>query len=221
MEEVELERTVRSFWQGRQDYENIQSLQKKKVLGLTGRRPIEIWGLEFDPVITLGLRAKADLDVRPSRSRNLKIVQTDRGGQATLHSPGQLVIFPMIDLKVHKIGVQAFVEALFRVTEASLKRHDIECRSQTSDPGVYTKKGKIAFCGLKIDSGVVRHGISINISNDLSLFDSLVPCGNPSLSIDRLVDHLPLKPLSSFSLESFFQEWVECFQSDWKKWGFC
>ncbi len=209
------------IWWGQQNYEKIQQLQKEKVVELAGQPQVEIWGLEFEPTVTLGLRARREQDLKICGDEQFQVLQTDRGGRATLHSPGQLVIFPMLDLKSYRIGVQNFVELLFRTTQSCLKKYSVESYWKTSEAGVYTSNGKIAFCGLKIDSGVVRHGLSINISNDLKLFDSLVPCGNSALSLDRLIDHCS-DPASHglVSPELFLQDWFECFSAEWKSVSF-
>ncbi len=211
---------MKPIWWGLQAYEKIQSLQLGKVPQLMGHQDIELWGLEFEPTITLGLRARAENDLKTSADFKFKIIKTDRGGRATLHSPGQLVIFPMLDLKVYRLTIPEFVELLFRSTVDFLARYQIKSYCKTTDPGVYTERGKIAFCGLKVDSGVVRHGLSINIDNDLKLFDSLVPCGNPGLPLDRLIDYKDKSDSQLVSLEHAFTEWSECFQTQWKALGF-
>lgn len=211
---------MQSIWWGQQTYEKIQGLQRAKVPELSGQRQIEIWGLEFEPTVTLGLRARIEKDLKSSPPSDFKIIKTDRGGRATLHSPGQLVIFPMIDLKAHRIAIPDFVQILFRSTMDFLGRHQIQSFSKSEDPGVYTEKGKIAFCGIKVDSGVVRHGLSVNIHNELDLFDSLIPCGNPSLSLDRLANYNLNADGKALKMEEAFAQWCESFRAQGKALGF-
>ena len=78
---------MQSIWWGQQTYERIQGLQKAKVPELSGQRQIEIWGLEFEPTVTLGLRARVEKDLKTSPPSDFKIIKTDRGGRATLRAP--------------------------------------------------------------------------------------------------------------------------------------
>lgn len=207
---------MKKTWLGLQDYNEIQSSQKSKVVDFINQPEIQIFGLEFDSTLTLGIRQNASNDFCANEDFGFKIIQTDRGGQATLHSLGQLVIFPMLDIKYYKIGVQKFTEILFESTRLFLENYGVKCNWRFEDPGVYTAEGKIAFCGLRIDSGVIRHGISINIKNNLELFKSFVPCGNPLQTMDSLKRQLP-NNLNSLDLEDCFNRWCQCFSDVWAK----
>ncbi len=219
---------MHSEWLGQKSYSEVQSWQKSQVQKISGKSDIEIWGLEFQPVVTLGLRSKKEFDLNWSEEKlqahKIALLKTDRGGRATLHSPGQMVIFPMLDIQKHQIKVTKFVELLFQVTSQFLLQNGIKNSWQTEDAGVYTDKGKIAFCGIRLENGVVRHGISINISNDLGLFESLVPCGIAKRPLDRMIDHLdPVssgQACTSQGMERLFKDWIQCFQEQWNQKGF-
>ncbi len=207
---------MEKIWLGLQEYSEIQALQKSKVSQYAGQPQIDIYGLEFDSTLTLGIRSAKNQSSDLGGNPDFKIVQADRGGRATIHSRGQLVIFPMLDLKFHNLGSQKFIEILFESTQLFLRMHSIASHWQLKDAGVYTDRGKIAFCGLRVDSGVVRHGISININNDLSLFKSFVACGNANLKADSLFAHLN-KSAESVDLQAYFNQWVECFYGVWQQ----
>ena len=196
---------MESIWLGRQDYADIDQKQKLRAPGLRSTKDIEIWGLEFNPVITLGKRGSEHQDLVSMGS--IPVLHVDRGGQATLHSPGQLVIFPMMDLRAHEMGVKRFIETLLVTTQKTLKDYGISSRIDLEQAGIYTAQGKIAFVGLRIDQGVSRHGISINVSNDLELFKNIVPCGQPKGLIDRMTNHAP-----SVSCEEVYPLWLSHFR---------
>jgi lipoyl(octanoyl) transferase len=194
---------VRSRYIGLQSYDEIEKFQKTQVDYFRNSKDILVLGIEFHPVVTMGVRGNPEEDLY---SDALPVVKTDRGGQATVHSPGQLVIYPMLDLREHGLGVKDFVQILMDSTCDVLTELGISSLYSSQDPGVYTMKGKIAFCGLKIDRGIVRHGISINIHNDLSLFGLIRPCGHAQAPMDLVSAH------KSINLEEFFKRWMAAFQ---------
>lgn len=143
-------------------------------------------GFEHPPVITLGSRGRASEDLVGAGA--IPVVTTDRGGQATLHAPGQLVIYPIFDLRARGVGAREFVAALQEATRRLLRDHGVESRP-AEGAGLVTARGKIAFIGLRIDRGVTRHGLSLNVANDLALFGKIRSCGVRDAALDRLADH--------------------------------
>jgi lipoyl(octanoyl) transferase len=196
-----------SRWLGLQSYSDMEQFQKDQVSHFQNNNQVMVLGMEFHPVITMGVRANPHDDLL---STHIPVIQTDRGGQATLHSPGQLVIYPMLDLKSHNIGVKDFVQILMDMTAKTLSQIGIEAFLLSGETGVYTRQGKIAFCGLKIDSGVVRHGLSVNIKNDLGLFDNIRSCGRAQASLDLVSSHV------SIESEEFFKLWVDRFREHFR-----
>lgn len=194
---------------GLRNYQEIADLQTSVSGQLRATQNIEIWGIEFQPIITLGIRGEAG-DVT-SLQNQIPVVRTDRGGQATLHNPGQLVIYPMLDLKAHGVGVRDFVCMLIRATSAVLKTFGIDSHSKGA-PGVYTSQGKIAFIGIRLDRGVVRHGISINIMNELAPFNCIKSCGVSAAAMDKVQNHTN----EALDVESFFDRWVIAFENEFK-----
>lgn len=164
-----------------------------------------ILGLEHPTVMTLGLRAhKLPLSHFSSKPFTFPIHKISRGGLATIHNPGQLVIYPIVNLKKQGLSVKGFVESLFIATQKTLNDFNIESTIDLCDqPGVYTALGKIAFCGLQIKEGITLHGLSINIANDISLFSGIESCGVTTPQIDSVAKHdIKCSP------HDFFNAWL-------------
>ncbi len=199
-------------WLGLQNYKDVAFLQKNLVPQIAGHKSMMILGAEFLPVMTLGIRGKISEDLffgeQELLLRGIEVVQTDRGGQATIHSPGQLIIYPMLDLKEHKIGIREFVPKLMKVTLKTLLGLGVEAMYSSTEPGIYTSQGKLGFCGLKSDHGVIRHGLSINIKNDLGLFQGVRSCGHKKPQLDQVSRCHPIEPAQ------FFDQWCQHFQQD-------
>lgn len=181
-----------------QAYNLVQSSQLPVVLGF-----------EYYPVITLGKRSDAVSDIKVAaeslKDRGIELALIDRGGQATLHSPGQLVIYPLVPLKKLKLGVRDFVGCLEEATINWLESRRIKAQIG-SETGVYTNNGKIAFIGIRVDRGISKHGISININNDLDLFKTIRPCGVDLRNLDSLD-----KNGVQMDLAEAFKEWNNYF----------
>lgn len=142
-------------------------------------------GLEHEPVITLGKRSHVydeknkDLQLSEAerRRRGIDLIEVDRGGHATLHSPGQLVIYPILNLRAAGVSVKDYVCWLQKKSLRFLNSLGIQAFCE-GEPGIFTEQGKIGFIGIRVDRGVTRHGISLNINNDLTLFESIRSCGS-------------------------------------------
>lgn len=146
----------------------------------------EIWLLSHPAVFTLGQAGKRDhiLDAGP-----IDVVQSDRGGQVTYHGPGQLVVYTLFDLRRHELGVRALVTRLESVVIALLGRYGVDAEADPAAPGVYVSGAKIAALGLRIRRGCSYHGLSLNVSLDLSVYDRINPCGYPNMAVTRTRDH--------------------------------
>ncbi|MGB1608732.1 MAG: lipoyl(octanoyl) transferase LipB [Gammaproteobacteria bacterium] len=145
----------------------------------------EIWFLEHPPVFTLGTAAdkKHILD-----SKDIPIVQSDRGGEVTYHGPGQLVIYFLIDIKNSNLGPKSLVKTLQEFTQSLLKNFSIESDFIEGAPGVYVDGKKIASIGLRISKGKSYHGISINVDMDLQPFTYINPCGYEGMQVTQIKD---------------------------------
>ncbi len=137
--------------------------------------------LEHTPVITLGKRGGTGdlLDMTAIRERGLDVVRSERGGQATLHAPGQLVSYPLVPIP--RRDVRAFVYGLEETLRLLLDHLGVTARRRTGHPGLYVGDEKIASVGLRCRRWVSSHGTSLNVNLDLSLFDLIVSCGEPGL----------------------------------------
>ncbi|GAC1660248.1 MAG: lipoyl(octanoyl) transferase LipB [Steroidobacteraceae bacterium] len=147
--------------------------------------PDEIWFLEHPPVFTLGLNASRTHVLAPGE---IPVVQIDRGGQVTYHGPGQLVVYPLIDLQRAGLGIRDFVTALERgvIDLAGSFGISAECRRHA--PGVYVAGRKLASVGVRVRRGGSYHGLALNVNLDLEPFHRINPCGYQGLEMTRLAD---------------------------------
>jgi lipoyl(octanoyl) transferase len=147
--------------------------------------PDEIWFLEHPPVFTLGINAKREHLLAPGA---IPVVQIDRGGQVTYHGPGQLVIYPLIDLRRHVLSVRQLVMALENAIVSYAAGLGIEACGSRDAPGVYVGGAKLASIGLRIRRGASYHGLALNVTVDLEPFRRINVCGYPGLAVTRLAD---------------------------------
>ena len=145
----------------------------------------EIWMAEHPPVFTLGLNAKREHLLSPG---DVPVVQIDRGGQVTYHGPGQLLVYPLIDLRRQGLGVRQMVVALEDAVIAYAAELGISATGSREAPGVYVEGAKLASIGLRIRRGSSYHGLALNVGLDLAPFDRINVCGYPGLAVTRLAD---------------------------------
>lgn len=161
------------LWRGMQQFTNTRS----------SSTPDEIWFTEHPPVFTLGLNAGREHLLAPGE---IPVIQIDRGGQVTYHGPGQLMIYPLIDLKRARLGVRSLVTALEQTVVDLSADFDIEASSRSDAPGVYVCDKKIASVGLRVRRGASYHGMALNIEVDLEPFSRINPCGFSDLEVTDL-----------------------------------
>ncbi|HEY2462833.1 MAG TPA: lipoyl(octanoyl) transferase LipB [Steroidobacteraceae bacterium] len=145
----------------------------------------EIWFVEHPPVFTLGLNASRAHLLAPG---DIPVVQIDRGGQVTYHGPGQLMIYPLLNLRRRKLGVRDLVVALENAVIAFVAEIGITAAGSRSAPGVYVEGAKLASVGLRIRRGACYHGMALNVSLDLEPFERINVCGYKDLRVTRLAD---------------------------------
>lgn len=143
----------------------------------------EIWFTEHPPVFTMGLNASEDHLLAPG---DIPVVQIDRGGQVTFHGPGQLMIYPLLDLRRSNMGVRTLVTALEQSVVDLAAEFCIEAASRADAPGVYVKGDKLASVGLRIRRGCSFHGMALNVDIDLEPFSRINPCGYAELEMTDL-----------------------------------
>jgi lipoyl(octanoyl) transferase len=136
--------------------------------------------VEHDPVVTLGRGTRAgSLPLTPEelRGRGVQVFEVERGGDVTWHGPGQLVGYPILDLAGHRQDLHWYLRQLEGALIAALARLDVPAERNPGLTGVWTHGRKIASIGIHVKQWVTLHGFALNVSNDLSGFDLIVPCG--------------------------------------------
>jgi lipoate-protein ligase B len=179
-------------------YLPVQALQARlRAAVADGRVPGVLLLLEHTPVITLGSRAGMH-DLRLCAAEGtaglpaMEVVESERGGQATLHAPGQLVSYPIVPIPGRDLG--QYVRALEEANILTVAEFGIQAERRPGRPGLYVGGDKISSVGLRCQRWVSSHGTSLNVSVDLSLFEVIVSCGEPQLlqtSIERLTGATP------------------------------
>ncbi|MBS0003578.1 MAG: lipoyl(octanoyl) transferase LipB [Thioalkalivibrio sp.] len=140
--------------------------------------PDELWRVQHPPVFTLGRNA------RPAHLRvpgAIPVIRVDRGGQVTFHGPGQIVLYTLLDLRRHGLGVRALVDLLQQAVIDGLAEFGIRGEARSEAPGVYVDGAKIAALGLRVRNGFSMHGLSLNVRPRLAEFERMDPCGYPGL----------------------------------------
>ncbi len=170
-------------WLGRQSYEPLWRAMQT----FTDRRdddtPDEIWFTEHPPVYTLGVNASREHLLAPG---DIPVVQIDRGGQVTYHGPGQLMLYPLINLRRNGLGVRELVTALEQSVIRLLADDGVDAVARADAPGVYVDGRKVASVGLRIRRGCSFHGMAVNVDMDPEPFARINPCGMENLEVTDL-----------------------------------
>ena len=145
----------------------------------------EIWLLGHEPVFTLGQSGKREHLLAPG---DIPVIQTDRGGQVTYHGPGQLVVYPLLDLRRRSMGIRQLVDLIETALIEALGRAGITAETRPGAPGVFVGAAKIAALGLRIRRGWSYHGLSLNVDMDLRPFSAINPCGYRGLEVTQVAD---------------------------------
>jgi len=160
-------------WQAMQSFTNTRNPQQID----------ELWLLEHPPVFTLGQAGKPEHILKKSK---IPIVHCDRGGQVTYHGPGQLIAYPLLDLRRLKLSPRQLVSKLEQTVIDVLASLNISAMNQAKAPGVYVDGAKICSIGLRIRRGCSYHGIAINVDMDLKPFSFINPCGYKGLQMTQI-----------------------------------
>lgn len=145
-----------------------------------GLIPDTVLLVEHPPVITLGARQSANqlrADTDNLKSLGIDVVDIRRGGGSTAHNPGQLVVYPILDLRQHPFGITEYIRTLEAIGIDQLDELGVRAERRQGFPGLWVGPRKIASIGVRVSRQVTCHGMAINIKNDLSIFDLMVPCG--------------------------------------------
>ncbi|WP_024299921.1 lipoyl(octanoyl) transferase LipB [Methylomicrobium lacus] len=170
---------------GLQDYETTWQAMQRFTLDRTPETDDQIWVVEHPPVYTLGLNGKREHLLNTGA---IPVVETDRGGQVTYHGPGQLVVYPLLNLKRRELGVRPLVTLLEQTMIDTLAHYGIAAIARPEAPGVYVNGKKIGSIGIRIKNNCCYHGLSLNHAMDLTPFSYINPCGYAGLEVTQLAD---------------------------------
>jgi lipoyl(octanoyl) transferase len=174
---------VRVKWLGRVPYEPTWRAMQALTDTRDANTPDELWLLEHEPVFTQGMNGKPE---HVLAAGDIPVVQIDRGGQVTYHGPGQLVVYPLIDVRRAGLGVRDLVTGLERAAIDYAAQFGIVAECRANAPGVYVDGRKLASVGLRIRRGGSYHGLALNIDMDLAPFQRINPCGYAGLEMTQL-----------------------------------
>ena len=170
---------------GRQRYEPVW----RAMQDFTDRRdeaaPDELWFTEHDPVFTLGQAGKLEHVLAPG---DIPVLPVDRGGQVTYHGPGQLVAYPLFDLRRMRVGVRELVDGIEQAVIDTLAVWGIPAARRPGAPGVYVGAAKVMALGLRVRRGCSFHGLALNVDMDLSPYGRINPCGYQGLAVTQVLD---------------------------------
>jgi lipoyl(octanoyl) transferase len=186
-------------------YEEARRAQKRlEAARHAGEVPDLLLLLEHPPVYTKGRRSDAaELPMGEEwyRLQGIEVCETDRGGRVTYHGPGQLVGYPIVDLRAYRSDVHEYIRRMERVIVESLREHGVEAGLIEGLTGVWTEgerpgtgalheARKIASIGVHVNRGITTHGFAINVNNDLQPFEWIVPCGLEAARMTSLTREL-------------------------------
>ena len=209
-------------WLGRVPFQDGYELQlallEQRKAGLTGDKLLL---MEHDHIYTHGRRGADDhillTDLELGR-RGIAVVKTDRGGETTYHGPGQLVVYPIVSIRDLSLGPVAYVRLLEEATIQLLMDYGVRSHRVVGKTGVWVggepgnkvdpssvpKGRKVAAIGVRVSGGVAMHGIAINVSTDIGMFDNIVPCGMQRLKVTSIENETDV----TRSVESVGWDWA-------------
>ena len=194
-------------------YKNAISLLERRLNEIHTKKNSElIWILEHEEVYTAGTSYKEDelLD------KSIKIIKTNRGGKITYHGPGQLVFYFVIDLKKREKNIKKLLSSIENTIINTLKEFNINSFADRKNIGIWhkrkinkkTKIEKIAAIGIKVKKWIAYHGFAINISNNLDVYEKIIPCGIRDKEITNLIKIKKQKYnfISNILIKNFLKE---------------
>jgi lipoyl(octanoyl) transferase len=170
---------------GRQPYEPVWRAMQAFTDARGAETPDELWIVEHDPVFTLGQAGRWEHVLVPGE---IPVIPVDRGGQVTYHGPGQIVAYPMLDLRRLGLGVRELVHRIEQAVIDTLETWNILAVRREGAPGVYVGDAKVAALGLRVRRGCTFHGLAFNVAMDLEPFGRINPCGYQGLAVTQVLD---------------------------------
>ncbi len=169
---------------GRQPFERVWRAMETYTDERGDEGPDELWLVEHEPVFTLGQAGKPEHVLAPGE---IPVVRTNRGGQVTYHGPGQIVAYPLVDLRRRGVGVREFVCRIEQALIDTLATWDIRAERRDGAPGVYVGGEKVGALGLRVRHGCSFHGLAFNVAMDLEPFARINPCGYAGLQVTSVL----------------------------------
>jgi len=165
------------------EYEPVWRAMQAFTDGRDERTPDELWLVQHPPVFTLGQAGRREHLLAPG---DIPVLHVDRGGQVTYHGPGQIVAYPLLDLRRLGLGVRELVAAIEEAVIGVLADYGVEAGRVAGAPGVYVAGVKIAALGLRVRRGRSFHGLAFNVAMDLEPYRRINPCGFEGLEVTQL-----------------------------------
>ena len=183
-------------------YKRAMNLLEKRVVDIQkGKEKELLWILEHPRIYTGGVRSK-DSEILDKR---IKYISTNRGGKITLHNPGQKIVYFVINLNKRKKDIRRFIDIIEKSVIEFLNIYKINGKSDKKNIGIWVKNKKISAIGIRVKKWIAYHGCSININNDLNLYNKIIPCGLNNKSVTSLLELGIKKPLKiNFNLKKIF-----------------
>lgn len=173
---------------GLRDYAEVYAEMQAFTAARDARTADEIWVVEHPPVYTLGQAADPSHVLNPG---DIPLIRTDRGGQVTYHGPGQVVVYPLLDLKRRQIGPRGLVFGIEQVLLDYLQELGITAQRRSGAPGIYCGESKIASIGLRVRKPGCYHGLALNLNMDLEPYNRINPCGYAGMQMTQVADFVP------------------------------
>ena len=203
---------------GQKPYKQVWNLQKKLQTKLIdGVKRDCLLLVEHEPVYTLGKNADPN-HLLQSRDKSINVYNIERGGDITFHGPGQLVVYPILNLAHYKKSISWYMRALEQLIINVLEKLEIKGNRVKGYTGVWVGDKKIAAQGVRLSRWVTMHGFSINVNTDLSFYDGIIPCGifdhgvtsiEKELNTVQEIDKVKLLVVDSFK-EIFIKDEMKC-----------
>lgn len=178
-------------WLGRVGYEAALARQEEIVACKIADSAAsdELLLLEHEPIYTIG-RTPDQSSLRDPSQLPHPLIQTNRGGQATYHGPGQLVGYPLIDLRRWGQDLHRYLRALEEVLIATLRSYEIDAQRREGQTGVWVGERKIASIGVGVRRWISMHGFALNVCGDLAPFSEIIPCGIAGVRMTSIAGEL-------------------------------
>ena len=198
-------------------YEDARREQRRLVAACREDGAGRLLLLEHPPTYTLGVRGRREHLLVPEAALaglGAEVHRVDRGGDVTFHGPGQVVGYPILDLRRWNQGPNWYVRSLEELLIESLAVFGIEGRREKGRPGVWAGDAKIAAIGVRVSRGVTSHGFALNVSPALSYFSHIVPCGLPDVTVTSMERELGVAPSMDAVIDAVVRAFATVFPVD-------